>query len=82
MVFWQATTVAIVGIVAGVPLGIAAGRVIWRVFAIRPGVVAVPVVPAGSSWRWRPACCRRHRYRHRPRDERGEVPARALLRTE
>lgn len=45
IVLWQATTVAIVGIAAGVPLGIAAGQAIWRAFAISLGVVAVPVVP-------------------------------------
>jgi ABC-type antimicrobial peptide transport system permease subunit len=45
MVFWQAATVAGVGIVAGVPLGLVAGRIVWRVFALNAGVVAVPVVP-------------------------------------
>jgi hypothetical protein len=43
IVFWQATTVAIVGITAGVPLGMAAGQAIWRAFAINLGVVTVPV---------------------------------------
>jgi FtsX-like permease family len=43
-VCWQATTVALVGIVVGAPIGIAAGRVIWRVFATNFGVVPVPVV--------------------------------------
>ena len=43
---WQATTVAVVAIAAGIPLGIAAGRAIWRVFAISLGVVPVPVVQA------------------------------------
>ena len=33
---------------AGVPLGIAAGRPIWRAFAISLGVVPVPVVQAWS----------------------------------
>jgi FtsX-like permease family len=46
IVFWQATTVAVVAIVAGIPLGIAAGRAIWRAFAISLGVVPVPVVQA------------------------------------
>jgi hypothetical protein len=45
-VCWQATTVALAGIVVGAPLGIAAGRVLWRVFATNFGVVPVPVVPA------------------------------------
>jgi hypothetical protein len=43
-VCWQATTVTLVGIVAGVPAGIAAGKVLWRVFATNFGVVPVPVV--------------------------------------
>jgi len=46
IVFWQATTVAVVALAAGIPLGIAAGRAIWRVFAISLGVVPVPVVQA------------------------------------
>jgi ABC-type lipoprotein release transport system permease subunit len=46
IVFWQATTVAVIAIVAGIPLGIAAGRAIWRAFAISLGVVPVPVVQA------------------------------------
>jgi ABC-type lipoprotein release transport system permease subunit len=45
VVFWQAVTVALVGIVVGVPLGLVAGRVVWRVFALDAGVVAVPVLP-------------------------------------
>jgi len=44
VVSWQATAVALVGIVAGVPLGIAAGRVVWRVFATNFGVVPLTVV--------------------------------------
>jgi hypothetical protein len=44
VVSWQATTVALVGIAAGVPLGIAAGRVLWRVFATNFGVVPLTVV--------------------------------------
>jgi hypothetical protein len=47
VLFWQAATVAVVGIVAGVPLGLIAGRVIWHVFALDAGVVAVPVLPGG-----------------------------------
>jgi len=46
VVSWQATTVALVGIAAGVPLGIAAGRVFWRVFATNFGVVPLTVVDA------------------------------------
>jgi ABC-type lipoprotein release transport system permease subunit len=43
-VSWQTTTVAVIGLVLGVPLGIAAGRLIWTAFASNLGVVAVPVV--------------------------------------
>jgi predicted lysophospholipase L1 biosynthesis ABC-type transport system permease subunit len=46
IVFWQATTVAVIAIAAGIPLGIAAGRAIWRAFAISLGVVPVPVAQA------------------------------------
>lgn len=45
-VCWQATTVALAGIVVGTPVGIAAGRALWRVFATNFGVVPVPVVPS------------------------------------
>ena len=47
IVSWQATTVALVGLIAGLPAGIAAGRVLWRAFAASLGAVPVPVVPAG-----------------------------------
>jgi hypothetical protein len=43
-VCWQAAAVALVGIVVGAPAGIAAGRVLWRVFATNFGVVPVAVV--------------------------------------
>jgi ABC-type lipoprotein release transport system permease subunit len=43
---WQATTVILAGLVAGVPLGIAAGKVAWRLFATNVGVVPVEVVRA------------------------------------
>jgi ABC-type lipoprotein release transport system permease subunit len=45
VVCWQAATVAVVGVAAGVPLGLAAGRVIWSAFARNLGVVAVVVLP-------------------------------------
>ena len=45
-VSWQATTTALIGIVAGVPAGIAVGRLIWLSFASSFGVVPVPVVTA------------------------------------
>ncbi len=44
MVWWQTTTVAVVGIIVGVPAGIAIGRLAWQAFADSFGVVAIPVV--------------------------------------
>jgi ABC-type lipoprotein release transport system permease subunit len=44
---WQTTTVALIGILVGVPGGIALGRLVWRLFADNLGVVPVPVVPGG-----------------------------------
>jgi hypothetical protein len=44
MVWWQTTAVAVVGIVVGVPAGIAIGRLVWQAFANSFGVVAIPVV--------------------------------------
>jgi len=44
-VVWQATTLALIGIVIGVPLGLVAGRAIWRAFSNNLGVVPVSVVP-------------------------------------
>jgi ABC-type antimicrobial peptide transport system permease subunit len=46
-VFWQATTVALVGIVVGVPLGIVIGRAVWDAFALNIGAVPYPVVDVG-----------------------------------
>jgi putative ABC transport system permease protein len=43
-VCWQASVVALIGIAIGVPAGIAAGRVLWQVFATNFGVVPVAVV--------------------------------------
>jgi hypothetical protein len=43
-VCWQATVVALTGIAVGAPIGIAVGRVLWRVFATNFGVVPVTVV--------------------------------------
>jgi len=44
---WQATTLAVAGLAVGLPLGLAAGQVLWRAFAVSFGVVAVPVAPPG-----------------------------------
>ncbi len=47
-VAWQSTVVAAVGLVIGVPLGIAAGRWLWLAFAHELSAVPDAVVPAGS----------------------------------
>jgi hypothetical protein len=44
-VAWQATALAFVGIVVGVPLGTVLGRQVWDAFAGNLGAVPVPVVP-------------------------------------
>lgn len=42
---WQATTLAVIALVVGVPLGVALGRVTWRIFADGLGVVPEPIAP-------------------------------------
>jgi ABC-type antimicrobial peptide transport system permease subunit len=44
VVCWQATAVALARIAIAAPIGIAAGRLLWRVFATNFGVVPVDVV--------------------------------------
>jgi ABC-type antimicrobial peptide transport system permease subunit len=44
-VSWQATTLALVGTLIGVPLGIVVGRAVWDAFANNLGAVPVSVVP-------------------------------------
>jgi hypothetical protein len=44
-VAWQSTVVAIVGLVLGVPLGIALGHILWGLFADQLSVVADVTVP-------------------------------------
>ena len=44
-VAWQATTIASVGLVVGLPLGAALARFGWNVFANELGVVRHPVIP-------------------------------------
>ena len=41
----QATTIALVGLVAGIPLGLAIGRTGWRLTATALGVAAPPALP-------------------------------------
>jgi len=47
-VAWQSTVVVTIGLVIGVPLGIAAGRWLWLLFAHQLSAVPDPVVPAAS----------------------------------
>ncbi len=47
-VAWQSSVVAVVGLVIGVPVGIAVGRLLWLAFARELSAVPDPVVPAGS----------------------------------
>src|SRR5205085_11772522 len=47
-VAWQATTVGVVGLVAGIPLGLLLGRAVWSLVADGLGIATVVVVPALS----------------------------------
>jgi hypothetical protein len=47
-VAWQSTVIIAIGLVIGVPLGIAAGRWLWLLFAGELSAVPDPVVPAAS----------------------------------
>ncbi|MGH2717157.1 MAG: ABC transporter permease [Actinomycetota bacterium] len=44
-VLWQAGAAAVVAVAVGIPLGVAAGRVAWQLFASQAGVVPSAVVP-------------------------------------
>jgi hypothetical protein len=46
IVAWQTSTILVVAVAVGVPLGVAAGRWAWTSFANSIGVVPSPVVPA------------------------------------
>jgi hypothetical protein len=46
-VAWQATTLALGGILIGVPIGIVLGRAVWNAFARNLGAVPVAVTPIG-----------------------------------
>ncbi len=48
VVAWQTGTILVIAVLAGVPLGIAAGRWAWTSFANSIGVVPSPVVPVPS----------------------------------
>ena len=44
----QTSTILLVALIVGIPLGIAAGRWAWTAFASEIGVVPAPVVPAAA----------------------------------
>jgi ABC-type antimicrobial peptide transport system permease subunit len=44
-VSWQATTIAVVGLAIGVPLGVMGGRLAWALFAAKLDVISEPAVP-------------------------------------
>ena len=46
-VAWQATTLAVVGVIFGVPIGLVVGKTVWTSFASGLGAVPVPVIPVG-----------------------------------
>ena len=45
VVAWQATTVGVIALAIGVPLGVAAGRRLWILLADRLGTLPEPVTP-------------------------------------
>jgi len=45
---WQASVAGVVGVVVGLPLGIALGRWLWTLFAEEVFAVPRPTVPVGS----------------------------------
>jgi FtsX-like permease family len=47
-VAWQSTVIAVAGLVIGVPVGVAAGRWLWLLFARQLSAIPDPVIPAGS----------------------------------
>jgi ABC-type lipoprotein release transport system permease subunit len=44
-VSWEATTVAVLGSLVGIPVGVIIGRAVWTLFANSLGVISVSVVP-------------------------------------
>jgi hypothetical protein len=47
-VAWQSSVIALIGLLIGVPAGIAFGRWLWLAFAHELSAVPDPVIPAGS----------------------------------
>jgi ABC-type antimicrobial peptide transport system permease subunit len=48
--FWQVSTVTVVAVAAGVPLGIAGGRWAWQLFAGQAGLPGTAVTPLPLLW--------------------------------
>jgi ABC-type lipoprotein release transport system permease subunit len=46
---WQATTIAAVGLLVGVPLGLGVGRFTWTLFAQDLGAVPEAITPVGAT---------------------------------
>jgi hypothetical protein len=44
-VAWQATTLTLLALALGIPIGIAVGRWIWTAFSNQLGIVPSPAVP-------------------------------------
>jgi ABC-type antimicrobial peptide transport system permease subunit len=44
-VAWQSTALTLAGLVIGLPVGVALGRLLWTVFANQLGVLASPTTP-------------------------------------
>ena len=49
VVVWQATTVAAVGLLVGLPAGVAIGRFAWNLLATELGVAPDPVAPVSAA---------------------------------
>ena len=47
-VAWQATAIAAIALLTGLPAGIAGGRWAWHVFAAQLGVLPQPVIPLAA----------------------------------
>jgi ABC-type antimicrobial peptide transport system permease subunit len=47
-VAWQATTIVLVALAIGLPLGVAGGRWAWTIFADELGIVPEPVIPLAA----------------------------------
>src|SRR5207248_7097251 len=49
VVTWQATTLSLVALAIGIPLGVAAGRWTWSAFANTLGIVPSPATPLATA---------------------------------